>query len=199
MRRTAVAASALIGISVMLAAMILGPALSPPEFGWIGHTTSEQAAQGSPGAWAMRAGFVAYGAGTALSAVLDWRTRPLMRLALAVFGLGLIGTALWSNAPILTGVPADLHEDWLHSVASGVVGTGFAAACAFRLFAHGGSPQDGLALVGLIVSVLVPLAMGWAPELRGLLQRGMFLLSIIFVAREFLRRPQIGDPDVPPG
>jgi hypothetical protein len=185
MRRLPPILPALTGMSVMLAAMILGPALSPPEFDWLRHTTSEQAAQRLPGAWAMRCGFAAYGLGTLVSAAIGWRTRPLVRLALAVFGLGLIGAAIWSNAPILAGMPVDAAEDWLHSVAANVVGTGFAAACAFRLFAQGGSRRDALAWVGLIVSVAIPLAMGWVPDLRGLLQRLMFLLSMVVVAREF--------------
>jgi hypothetical protein len=186
MHRVLPSLPALTGIAVMLSAMIFGPLLSPPIFDWVRHTTSEQASQELPGAWAMRAGFVAYGLGTILSAGIGWRRRPLVRIALGVFGLGLIGAAVWSNAPIIAGVPGDRDEDWLHSVASSVVGTGFAAACAFRLFAHGGSRRDVLSWVGLVISVAIPLAMVWAPEARGLLQRGMFVLSMIFVAREVL-------------
>ena len=133
----------------------------------------------------MRAGFVAYGLGTLSAALSDWPPRSVVRGALALFGLGLIGTAIWSNAPILPNLPADMHEDWLHSVASGVVGTAFAAACAARLFAAGGSRYDLLAWVGLVVSVSFPLAMGELPEFRGALQRAMFVVSFVFVAREF--------------
>jgi Protein of unknown function (DUF998) len=185
MRRIPTSLPALIGVAGMSAAMLLGPVLSPPVFEWVRHTTSEQASQHLPGAWAMRFGFIAYGLGVLCSAAIGWRTRPLVRVALAVFGLGLVGAALWSNAPIMAGVPPDLEEDRLHSIASGVVGTGFAAACAFRLFAHGGSRRDALSWIGLVVSVVIPLAMVWAPEVKGVLQRGMFLLSMVFVAREF--------------
>jgi Protein of unknown function (DUF998) len=183
--RTFSATIAVTGIAIMIAAMVLGPVLSPPQFSWLQHTTSEQAGQLMPGAWAMRLGFAAYGFATICAAVLGGRNRPLVSLALAVFGLGLIGAAIWSNAPILPDLPVDIDEDWLHSIASGVVGTAFAAACAFRLFAHGGSRRDALAWIGLAVSVTIPLAMGAFPEFRGLLQRAMFGLSYLFVAREF--------------
>jgi hypothetical protein len=133
----------------------------------------------------MRIGFVAYGLGTLLAALLNWSARPFVRAALAVFGLGLVGTAIWSNASILPNVLSDLHEDWLHSVASGIVGTAFAAACAARLFAPGGSKCDFLAWIGLVISVAFPLAMGAWPDFRGLLQRTMFGISFVFVAREF--------------
>jgi hypothetical protein len=135
----------------------------------------------------MRAGFVGYGLGTLLAALLDWSARPYVRAALVVFGLGLIGTAIWSNASILPGAVSNMHEDWLHSVASGVVGTAFAAACAARLFAPKGSKRDLLAWVGLFMSVALPLAMGAWPGFRGLLQRIMFGVSFVFVAREFKR------------
>nr|TFG53149.1 MAG: DUF998 domain-containing protein [Hyphomicrobiales bacterium] len=175
----------LFGIVVIAIAMIVGPIFSPSEFSWLRDSTSEQASQHLPGAWIMRMGFVAYGLGTLSAALSDWPPHSIVRGALALFGLGLIGTAIWSNAPILPNVPADMHEDWLHSVASGVVGTAFATACAARLFAPGGSRRDFLAWVGLVVSVTIPLAMGELPEYRGALQRAMFAISFVFVIREF--------------
>ena len=134
----------------------------------------------------MRAGFVAYGFAAFAAAIIDWRTRPWVRAAIVVFGLGLIGTAVWSNAPILPDLPADMREDWLHSVMSGIVGTGFAAACAARLFAPGGDKKDILAWSGMVISVLIPLALGEFAEFRGLLQRGIFAFSYVVVLREFV-------------
>ena len=133
----------------------------------------------------MRVGFVGYGLGTLIASLADWPTRPFVRIALLAFGLGLVGTAIWSNASILPEVVSDAHEDWLHSVASGIVGTAFAAACGARLFAPGGSIRNALAWIGLVISVVIPLAMGTLPEFRGLLQRTMFGISFVFVAREF--------------
>ncbi len=178
-------ATAGLGIAVIAAAIVFGPLWSPEGFSWIVHTTSEQAGQHMPGAAIMRAGFVAYGAGTLVAALIARRSRPAVKAALALFGLGLVATAIWSNAPILPGLPSDLHEDWLHSVASGVVGTAFAAACAARLFASGAPPRDALAWTGLAIAILIPLAMTRVPEIRGLLQKAMFAFSFAFVAREF--------------
>ena len=144
----------------------------------------------------MRVGFVAYGLSTLLAAIVSPRILPFVRGALIAFGIGLIGTAIWSNASILPGVASDMHEDWLHSVASGLVGTAFALACAARLFSPGGSKRNVLTWVGLVISVAVPLAMGAWPDIRGLLQRVMFGFSFVFVAREFRRlerRPSQND------
>lgn len=189
MARNAARIAAIGGISVILIAIVFGPMFSPPEFSWLRHSTSEQAGQQLAGAWIMRAGFVGYGLGTLFAALIDWRTRPLVRAALAVFGLGLVGTAVWSNASILPGAPSNMFEDQLHSIASGIVGTAFAAACAARLFLPSGSRRDTLAWIGLSVSVVVPLAMIALPEYRGLLQRAMFGVSFVLVAQEFAIAP----------
>lgn len=50
----------------MLLAILVGPLLSPPEFSWLLHSTSEQAGQHVAGAWVMRAGFVSHGLGALL-------------------------------------------------------------------------------------------------------------------------------------
>jgi hypothetical protein len=181
------ASIAVSGVAVILLAIVLGPNFSPPEFSWLRHSTSEQAGQHMAGAWMMRVGFVSYGLGTLLAAIVDWSTRPFVRAALVLFGAGLMGTAIWSNASIQPGVSSDTHEDWLHSVASGIVGTAFAAACAARLFGSGRKKPDLLAMAGLLVSVAIPLAMDVWPDFRGLLQRTMFGFSFVFVAREFMR------------
>jgi hypothetical protein len=122
-----------------------------------------------------------------VAAVLDWGRRTTVRAALAVFGVGLVATAIWSNAPIVSDAQADMFEDLLHSVASGVVGTAFAVACCVRLFSQGGWRRDWLAWVGLLASVVLPLAMIIFPDYRGLLQRLMFVISFLFVTREFRR------------
>ncbi len=114
------------GIAVLAAAILIGPLWAPEGFSWIRHTTSEQAGQGQAGAWIIRTGFAAYGLGVLVAAGSDRHGRPPVRAALAMFGLGLLAAALWSNAPVAPGLPADPREDWLHSVASGVVGTAFA-------------------------------------------------------------------------
>ena len=186
------------GIAVILIAIVLGPVFSPPEFSWIRHSTSEQAGQQLAGAWIMRAGFVAYGVSTLTASLVDWRTRALVRAALAIFGLGLVGTAIWSNATILPAVTSDMFEDTLHSIASGVVGTAFAAACAARLFTPSGSKRDVLAWAGLFASIAIPIAMIELPAYRGLLQRAMFGISFVVVAQEFVfiprRRARAGEP-----
>lgn len=186
------------GIAIIIVAIVLGHLFSPPEFSWVQHSTSEQAGQAMPGAWIMRIGFFAYGAGTVFAALLDWRNRVWVRTALVVFGAGLIATGLWSNASILSEVLSDMDEDNMHSIASGVVGTAFAVACAARLFAPGGDRCDWLSWLGLLAAAVIPLAMVELSEFRGLLQRIMFVLSFVFVAREFVPSRKIVTQSIGP-
>ena len=181
MKRNVAGMFAIAGIGIIALAIILGPLVSPQEFSWLRHSTSEQASQNLAGAWVMRIGFVSYGVGTAIASILDWRSRTLVRAALLMFGLGMTGTAIWSNASIIPGAASDFHEDWLHSVASGVVGTAFAVACAARLFAPGGSVRDKLAWTGMVVAIVFPLAMGEFADVRGLIQRTMFAVFSLSV------------------
>lgn len=185
LQRSAASYFALAGVSGIATAMLIGPIFSPPEFDWIVHSTSEQAGQHMPGAWIMRGGFLGYGLGVAMAAALEWRQAPAVKSALIAFGIGLVAAAVWSNAPILPGVPAEMGEDKLHSIASGVVGTAFALACAARLLGARRDRIDRLSLAGLVVAVAIPLGMNMFPELRGLLQRAMFVFSFAFVLREF--------------
>jgi Protein of unknown function (DUF998) len=183
--RSASSVIVLAGIVCIAAAMLIGPFASPAEFNWIIHTTSEQAAQHMPGAWIMRAGFVGYGASIVAAGWLNRCERPFEMTSLIAFGLGLVASAVWSNAPIVPGVPGDLGEDRLHSIASGVVGTAFALACGARWFETRTRRIDRLAALGIAIAVLVPLAMAYFPATRGLLQRAMFAFSFIFVLNEF--------------
>ncbi|WP_335682324.1 DUF998 domain-containing protein [Porphyrobacter sp. HT-58-2] len=180
--------AATIGIVLLVSAMIIGPAFAPPAYDWLRHTTSQQAGQAMPGAWIMRAGFAGFGVGTLVAALAENERRRLVRQALAIFGAGMVAAAIWSHAPITAGMAADLLEDKLHSLASAIVGTAFAGACAASLFAKGGSRGDLVAWIGLAIAVVIPLAMNQWPAGQGLLQRLMFLYSCAFILREFYRR-----------
>ena len=174
------------GVTAIVVAMLVAPYLSLPIYSSMAHSTSELAGQNMPAAWIMRAGFLAYGGSVVLAGGLSLAACPPRRAALIGFGLAMIATAVWSTAPIDPGLPADMAEDRLHSIASGAVGAAFAMACALALFGPGGRGGDGLAWLGLLSSVVIPLAMGGLPDFRGLLQRGMFAISFAFVLREFI-------------
>ena len=171
------------GILVLIAAMVLAPLFSHPDYSSISHTTSELAGQNMPNAWIMRAGFALYGLAALAAALGRLRDAPLLHLPVALFGLGLIGAAIWSAMPIDPALGGDLTEDTLHSVCASGLGFAFAAATAARLFLPGGRVTDWLSWAGLVASVALPLAMIQWPEFDGAIQRVLFGLSALWLWR----------------
>ncbi|MDH5531070.1 MAG: DUF998 domain-containing protein [Paracoccaceae bacterium] len=176
------------GIAVILAAMVVGPGFSHPDYSSFIHTTSELAGQNMPNAWIMRSGLGLYGASTALAALIAFRRAPATCAALILFGTALTGTAIWSHVPIDPSLGSDLAEDRLHSLFSGLTGTAFAIACTARLWSKGWAPSDWAAWAGLFASVGLTAAMSALPEAAGALQRLMFVISFGFAMGQFSQR-----------
>ena len=177
--------SPLWGIVALFTAMILGALASDPAYSTVSNTTSELAGQGMPNAWIMRAGFAAFGLAAILSAGLRLREAPLMHLPVILFGLGMIGVAIWSAAPLDPALAFDAEQDRLHSLLASGVGFAFALACGVRIFLPGGNPFEGVSWLGLIVSIAIPLAMTRFPEIDGVLQRIMFAVSALWLWQRY--------------
>lgn len=79
-------------------------------------------------------------------------------------------------------------EDDLHSLAAGTMGVAFASACGARMWSARRSGVHRLSLVGLLVSVLVPLLMLEFQAMAGALQRLMFAFSFVCIL-DVLRAP----------
>ncbi len=177
--------SPLWGIVALFAAMILGPLASDPAYSTVSNTTSELAGQGMPNAWIMRTGFAAFGLAAILSAALRLREAPLMHIPVLLFGLGMIGVAVWSGPPLDPALPVDAEAARMHALLASGVGFAFALACGVRIFLPGGEPFEGVSWLGLIVSIAIPLAMTRFPEIDGVLQRIMFAVSALWLWQRY--------------
>jgi hypothetical protein len=176
---------ALLGASV--AALTLSPLALPESYSWTAHTTSQAAAQGVPGAWLARLGFVTLGlavlwlVSVAKRSWIGW-AKPLH----GSFGVFMLMVAAFSSRSWEAGVPFDPIEDILHSVAATAMGFAFA----FGVFAvlwnslrqHAG--VRSLDLIAIGASILLPLGMALEMDVAGALQRGMFLVAYTWYARE---------------
>lgn len=173
------------GVVIIILTILIAPWFSHAEYNWLHHTTSNLGGQNMPHAWIMNIGFFCYGAGTATGSVMRLRRIPARASAIILFGSGLVGTALFSTGSNAFGLQFDQAEDWWHSFFASLIGVAFALATAIRLFAPDGGLRDYLSWVGLFASAAIPLAMTSFPEFSGLLQRGMFAISFIWIWREF--------------
>lgn len=171
-----------IGILLCLAAILLGPFLSHPDYRLLAHTISGLAGQNMPGAWIMQAGLAAFGISTAVGAAPALGQRPVMTVAVVIFGLALTGAAMWQGAPIDLSLGYDARDDLWHSALFGLAGAAFALACAADILGRLPAFRP-LSWVGVMASAIIPFAMLVAPDQAGLLQRAMFAISFLWIWR----------------
>jgi hypothetical protein len=185
---------AAVGVGGCLAAsataLAVAPTLMPTSYSWVAHTTSESAAQGVPGAWLARLGFMTFG--LAVLAVAGLATHLWGRLAAwlhAGFGVLMVAAAVFSARSWEPGVPFDAVEDVLHSVAATAMGFAFAfgvVVVAVRYWRAGGGLR-GLDMTAVAASVVLPLAMVNWEQFAGALQRPIFVVAYAWYAIEALR------------
>jgi hypothetical protein len=187
-----------IGLVVSALALLVAPMLMPASYSWVAHTTSESAAQGVPGAWLARAGFLVFG-GSVLW--IAWMARGYWnRWAVglhATFGVFMVSAGVFSARPWDEQLPFSALEDLLHSVVATTMGVAFAfgvCVVALRRWRQGGGwrPLDPIAVTA---SIVLPLAMAGETGLTGVLQRTMFLIAYLWYANEALRPQRPAPPD----
>ena len=189
-QRTVAVVGVLACLAASAVALAVAPALMPASYSWVAHTTSEAGAQGVPGAWLARVGFVAFGLGVlALSGLAGHSWSRLAVSMHAAFAVLMIAAAAFSARSWEAAAAYDATEDLLHSVAATAMGFAFAfgvLAVAWQVRREGGGVR-WLDVAALAASVLLPLAMmGWE-EFAGVLQRSMFVVAYLWYAVEAAR------------
>ncbi len=101
-----------------------------------------------------------------------------------------MAVAAWSIRPWDPLAPFDPVEDTLHSAAATVVGFAFALGVATVGLGYRVTERRWrlLDVVGVLASVVLPMAMVAWPDVAGVLQRSMFALAYLWYAREALFR-----------
>lgn len=194
--------AALVPAGLLLSAAALGvaPVLMPDGYSWVSNTTSESAAQGVPGAWLARAGFVLFGLAVLLLVRLAAPRWGAVAAAFhTVFGTCMIAAAAFSTRPWMAGAEFDRVDDLVHSVAATAMGFAFAGGVV-AVLAGRGARRDGrgrrLDAMALAAAVAAPLAMVAWPGIGGVLQRAMFAVAYAWYGCEARRHPS---PRTTPG
>ena len=174
-------------------ALLLAPSLMPASYSWFRHTTSESAAQGVPGAWLARLGFLLFGFAVIwMSAGLQSKWSTYARLMHAAFGVLLVATAAFSTRPWEPNTPYDPIEDALHSFTATAMGFAFALGVVLTFLQRGKDRLGRLIdLIAIIAAVVILLAMSASPDWEGLFQRVMFAIAYIWYGAELLRQPSL--------
>lgn len=173
-----------------MAALALAPLLMPASYSVGAHSVSESAAQGVDGAWLARLGFLLFGFAVISLAFAPGSTWGRWgRRAHAGFGVSMIAAAVFSHGP-WDGSAFDELEDLLHSAASFGVGLFFTVGVLLVATRRAEAPAwlrivDGIALAAALV---IPLLMANV-DARGLVQRIMFLVALLWYGLETARAP----------
>lgn len=175
-----------LGLSIL--SIALAPLLMPDTYSWVENTTSESAAQGLPGAWLARIGFVLFGLAVLSLATLVSSWSRMARVFHLLFGVSMAATAVFSTRSFESGATFDRTEDLLHSVAATTMGFAFALGVlmvAMRRRPRSG-PRMSLDFVALAASIGIPLLMMVDPVSAGLWQRLMFVVAYVWYGGEAL-------------
>lgn len=172
-----------------LAAIAVAPLAMPASYDWIDHTTSESAAQGVGNAWIARIGFLLWGL-AALWLALRRAIAPglLGRALIGIFGLSMVGAALFPTRPWDPATAFDRSEDMLHTIFGSAMGMAFILLVAVRVgrkaFARRPAPLD---TASFTVASIASLIMAVRPDVAGAAQRMMFLIAYVWFLRLTLR------------
>lgn len=171
-----------------LGAFAVAPALLPDSYSWVEHGISESAAQGVDGAWLARFGFIMYGLAVVWLVGLRHSTwGPLATALYALFGGSMFGVAAFAAKPWSPDASFVESEDLLHSIFAGAVGFAFVVGTMTLIVArrHRSIRAAIPDWVAFLVAAIVPLTA--STNAWGVLQRTMFLVSILWFVREAWR------------
>jgi hypothetical protein len=179
-----------IRICLLASALLLAvaPHVLGTEYDWRTRTISESAAQNTENGWIARSGFALYG----LAVLVYSLSSPLpAKLRYLPFGVSMILVAIWSNRPYLDNRTFDALESSLHSLAAALVGMSFVLAVSTSLLADKRRPRwaRSFDLLALAIAVGVPLLMANRDDIRGVVQRIMFLASYVWFWLEVQLNP----------
>ncbi len=162
---------------ILLGVIFILPFYSVESYSILENTTSHLGAQHAPYAWVMNTSFILLGLGSMLSGWPYLKGYGFHKLALLIFGVSLIGAAIYQHSPIVEGVAYDANEDRLHSIFSSVTGASFTVfAMSATFILRNRTAKISAVMVGLL-AVLFSVLIFMVPEFRGIWQRAMFIVA----------------------
>ncbi len=178
----------LISIIYFIAVIIIAHFFAPPGYVWTRHTISELASQGHANKWIMQTGFIGFG--LLLAGGLAWKFFTLGRinypdLLIMVYGLAILITGIFCAAPIDSSLSFSANDARLHSLFATIAGFALVGGILWYLIISPDKRGVHLTFLVLItgISMLFGLSeSGTIPIGKGIIQRGLYLVSFIWLA-----------------
>ncbi len=143
------------------------------------HTISDLGSQGYRWGMVMRFGFLAFGLSVVAGVFADgfeWRTFPL-----GLYGASVAMTGIFCAKPFLDrGQSFSAVEDRLHSFFATLAGIAFCIGMAMQVLYSGSIGEGALHLLFLAAVTAISIAFGLNRNFRGLIQRGLYLVSLLW-------------------
>jgi len=178
--------SIIVIIIFILVAIVLLPLFSFDGYSIIKNTTSHLGSQGAPYNYIMNITFVLLGITSVIIAI---NTKIISFSVIgSLFGLSLILTAFFKHESFIISYESNLFEDQMHSVFATMTGFSFVLLSMM----HAIISKDKQRVYAIIVSIfatLNSLVMFLIPDIMGLLQRLMFMVSFTWLF--FIMKPPL--------
>lgn len=173
---------------MLVLVMFLLPFYSASGYSVVKHTTSQLGAQHTPNAWIMNLTFILMGFSSILAGWDYFQGYWFHRICLLVFGISLILVAYFHHAPIDALTPFNKHQDDLHSLFATTTGISFILLAISTAFLQTGRMHMILALSIAILACLFSILIFRFPQLAGIWQRSLFVLSFGWLLYEWSRK-----------
>jgi Protein of unknown function (DUF998) len=172
------------GIVLFVLAVAAGPLYTVPGYSAVSNLISELAAQNTPGNVLMSGTFVALGA----SIVADG-SRPfaLAQAPFLAFGVFMALAGLFGHRPITPGVP---YAEWAHAAHSALAtaaGISITVAFVWQAVRQALLVRRAVAATLAVLCLVLPLTMLSFPDIRGAIQRLMYLLIFTWLWQHYPR------------
>ncbi len=149
------------------------------------NTISDLAAQGYSRKMLMQIGFIGFGGLIVLGVCLhpfSWR-----RLPIALYGFSVACSGVFCTKPFeqLGVLPYSSTESSLHSIFAQVAGIALSCGVLLQILFAGTSAEKLLHLVAVVLIIGLSAAFGLFDDIRGILQRILYLVSLLWFVRYY--------------
>lgn len=163
--------------------IVIAHIAAPIDYHWTEHTISHLGAQSYDHAWIMQTGFLTFGIAVALGVLLNGIS--LRKLPILIYGACIALTGIYCTDPFLVVMKYDTDEARLHSIFAQVAGFSFTLGILIQMF-FAKNKKDKLNHFIFFLAVLTCSALfGLVESNQGIVQRGLYLVSLIWFAFYF--------------
>jgi hypothetical membrane protein len=175
-------------VGVLAVSLIAAHIVAPENYSLQKNTISDLGAQNYNKAWIMRSGFISFGAlvtSAALWDLVDNRKPLICTIPVAVYGISMIATGLYSAAPFESGTNYSEREANTHSFFANLAGIALTTAILGHMITENNPTMRIVHTSGLTFVVLNSALFKIDPEHQGIYQRILWTGSLTWLSISF--------------